>query len=287
MEYVAPTTLNDAVRLAIEAEGSVRYLAGGTDVLVQLRTGIFRPDLMIDLKRIDGMLDVVRTAEGGWRIGAAVPGTTLAKIDGLREDWPGIVESMELIGSTQIQGRASLVGNLCNASPAADSVPALVAAEAEAEIIGSNGVRREPVSTITSAPGKTTLKKGEIISFFHLPKRDSHSADAYLRFIPRTEMDIAVVGCAVNLTVKGEKVAVAKVALGAVAPTVIEVPQAANVIIGKRLDDNVVNAYRTVCQDACKPISDKRGTVDFRISIAGVLAERSLKIAFKRANKRK
>ena len=287
MEYVAPTTLDGAVQLAAEAKGSVRYLAGGTDVLVQLRSGLHQPDLMIDLKRIPGMLDVTRTADGGWKIGAAVPGILLGAIEELRNGWPGVVEAMELIGSTQIQGRASLAGNLCNASPAADSVPAMIAAGATASIAGPGGSREAPVSGIAAGPGKTSLAKGEIVESINLPTRSGAGADAYLRFIPRTEMDIAVVGCAVNLTLDGGLISEASVALGAVAPTVLTVPEAADAICGTRLEDGALEEMAAACRAACRPIDDKRGTVEFRTSIAGVLGQRTARIAFQRAGESK
>ena len=287
MEYVAPATIGDAVQQASQAAGSVRFLSGGTDVLVQLRSGLHKPDLMIDIKKIPGMLDVTRSVEGAWKIGAAVPGIELGAIEELRNDWPGVVESMELIGSTQIQGRASLAGNLCNASPAADSVPALVAAGATAAIAGPDGEREAPVSGIPLSPGSTSLGKGEIITSINLPARRKRGADAYLRFIPRTEMDIAVVGCGVNLTLDGDTVAGAHVALGAVAPTVVSVPDAAEALCGTRLEDENLDRMAAACRTACRPIDDKRGTVEFRIDIAGVLGRRAAGIAYERARKSK
>ncbi len=283
MEYVAPDSIEDAVHQANHSEGSVRFLAGGTDALVQLKSGLFTPGLMIDLKNIPGMLDVVRTETGGWQIGAAVPGAKLGKIADLRKDWPGVVESMELIGSTQIQGRASLGGNLCNASPAADSVPALFAAGATVTVQASDGERVVPVSQIPVAPGKTILAKGEIVTSINLPPRRAGEADAYLRFIPRTEMDIAVVGCAVNLKREGETVTEAAIALGAVAPVVVMVPDAADAIRGSSLAAEALDEMAEACSSACRPISDKRGTVEFRIEIAAVLARRAARIAYQRA----
>ena len=288
MEYVAPTSLDGAIQLARDATGSVRYLAGGTDVLVQLRSGLHQPDLVIDLKRIPGMLDVVRTADGSWKIGAAVPGSTLGSIAELRQTWPGVVEAVELIGSVQIQGRASLVGNLCNGSPAADSVPAMVAAGATALIASANSRNRTlAVSEILKAPGKNNLATGEIVTSINLPRRSDAGADAYLRFIPRTEMDIAVVGCAVNLTLDGKIISEASVALGAVAPTVILVPAAADCICGTTLDDVAMEKLVAACQAACRPIDDKRGTIEFRTDIAGVLAQRTARIAYQRAREHK
>ena len=283
MRYHTPSTFEAASALAAEAAGVTRFLAGGTDVLVQLRAGMVTPDDLIDLKKIDGVKAMTRTKDGGWQIGVAVSGAELGANAALVADWPGVVEGMELVGSTQVQGRATLVGNLCNGSPAADSVPGLVAAGATVTVTGPSGSREVPVGEIPAGPGKTALKKGEVISGVTLPPRGKNGGDAYLRFIPRTEMDIAVVGCAVNLRLDGNKIAEARVVLGAVAPTVIVVPEAAKAIIGTALDDAALDTLAQAASAACKPIDDKRGTVAFRTDVAGVLARRAAKIAYDRA----
>ena len=193
-------------------------------------------------------------------------------------------EATNLIGSTQIQGRCTMAGNLCNASPAADSVPAMVAAGAVARVVGPNGTRVVPVEEIPTAPGRTSLEKGELVDAIILPERGSRGGDAYLRFIPRTEMDIAVVGCGVSLTLDYDGTCTAaRVALGAVAPTVIVVPEAADALIGTKVDHAALDALSAACSAAAKPIDDKRGTVDFRVHVAGVLAKRAAVIAKKRA----
>lgn len=283
MRYHKPTTFEDAAGIAAAASGVTRFLAGGTDVLVQMRAGMVLPDDLIDLKRIPGVQDIDRTEDGGWRIGVAVPGVKLGAEADLVADWPGVVEGLELVGSTQIQGRATLTGNLCNGSPAADSVPGLIAAGAQAEVTGPEGRRTVLVADIPAGPGKTNLKPGEVISALILPPRGQGGGDAYLRFIPRTEMDIAVVGCAVNLTLEGDNVAKARVVLGAVAPTVVEVPEAAEAILGTALDEASLEALMAAARAACRPIDDKRGTVEFRTEVAGVLAKRAAKIAYDRA----
>jgi carbon-monoxide dehydrogenase medium subunit len=194
---------------------------------------------------------------------------------------------LDLIGSQQIQGRASLAGNLCNASPAADSVPALIAARATCVIAGPNGRRTAPVEAIVTGPGRTSLEKGEFIVEFHVPKPKLHQSDAYLRFIPRTEMDIAVVGCAVNVTLDGSGVcADARVVLGAVAPTQVICEESAKALIGHKLDDATNAALDAAAGRACNPITDKRGTIEYRTKVAGVLARRAAKIAFERAGAR-
>ncbi|MCY1127179.1 xanthine dehydrogenase family protein subunit M [Frigidibacter sp. RF13] len=283
MRYHTPTSFQEASRLAAASGGLLRYLAGGTDVLVQMRAGMVQPDELIDLKHIPGVFDISRTADGGWRIGVAVPGRALGAHEALCRDWPGVVEGMNLVGSTQVQGRATLVGNLCNGSPAADSVPGLVAAGATVTVTGPDSSREMPVEAIPTAPGRTALKKGELISAVTLPPRGPRGGDAYLRFIPRTEMDIAVVGAAVNLTLDGDRIATARVALGAVAPTVLLVEEAAKAIIGSTLDDAALDRLAAASSAAAKPISDKRGTVEFRVDVAGVLARRAAQIAYDRA----
>lgn len=283
MRYHTPTTFEDAAKLASAASGLTRFLAGGTDVLVQMRAGMVQPDDLIDLKKIAGVSEIARTQEGGWRIGIAVPGIVLGAHDGLKADWPGVVEGMELIGSTQIQGRATLTGNLCNGSPAADGVPGLVAAGATVEITGPEGTRTAEVEEIPTGPGKTSLKPGELISAILLPPRGENAGDAYLRFIPRTEMDIAVVGAAVSLRLDGDTVSEARVALGAVAPVVKLVPEAGDAIIGSTLDEAALEKLGQAASAACSPIDDKRGTVAFRTDVAAVLAKRAAKIAYGRA----
>ena len=281
--FAAPTTVAEAVQLLANASGVARVLAGGTDLLVQLRSGVLKPDLIVDTKQIPE-LRTITTEGGGYRIGASVSGAEAGEHEGLSKDWPGVVEAVELIGSTQIQGRASFVGNLCNASPAADSVPALIAVGATVVIAGPNGEREVPVEEVPTAPGRTSLAKGEMVIAIKLPPKPARTGDAYLRFIPRTEMDIAVVGAGVCVTLDGNGVCqAAKVTLGAVAPTVLIVPDAAAALVGGKLDDAALGALDAAARAACKPISDKRGTIEYRTKVAGVLARRAAAIAFQRA----
>lgn len=283
MHYLSPTTVDDAVAMLAAQDGECRILAGGTDLLVRMRSGFAEPDAVMDIKRIDDLRRITRE-DGGFRIGAAVSGAEMAEDADLVAAWPGVVEAACLIGSTQIQGRATMAGNLCNASPAADSVPAMVAARATARIAGPDGVRDVPVAEVPAGPGKTTLAPGEFVTSIFLPARPDNAADAYLRFIPRTEMDIAVVGCGVSLTMDANGTCTdACVALGAVAPTVIDVPEAAAALIGTTLDDAAMEALATACSAAANPISDKRGTVEFRTHVSGVLARRAAQIAKTRA----
>lgn len=284
MHYHSPKSFADAATLALEATGVTRFLAGGTDVLVQLRADIITPDTLIDIKNIPGVQDIECEDDGSWKIGVATSGAEMQEHSGLSEDWPGLVEAMDLIGSTQVQGRATLVGNLCNGSPAADSVPAMVAADVEFTISNPQGTRRVSVMDIPAGPGRTHLSQGDVISAVHIPARGKRAGDAYLRFIPRTEMDIAVVGCAVNLRLDEKGVITeARVSLGAVAPTVLLVTDAADALIGSTLDDEALDKLAEIASTACNPISDKRGTVEFRTHVAGVLAKRTAKIAYARA----
>ena len=283
MRYEAPTTINDAVKLLAGKAGVARVLAGGTDLLVQIRTERIAPDLVVDVKRIPAMR-AVTAKNGAFRIGAAVSGAELGENKALKKAWPGVVEAANLIGSTQIQGRATLAGNLCNASPAADSVPALVAAGATIAIAGPTGKRTVAVEKIGIGPGKTSLKKGEIVEAILLPKRPPRSGDAYLRFIPRSEMDIAVVGVGVSLTLDAKGVCTAaRVALGAVAERVLLVPEAAAALVGGTVDETALERLAAAASAACRPIDDKRGTKAFRIKVAGVLARRAAETALQRA----
>ncbi|AUQ62642.1 FAD binding domain-containing protein [Phaeobacter inhibens] len=283
MEYHRPSSFAEAAELAASAKGVTRVLAGGTDVLVQMRADIVTPDTLIDIKSIEGARDIRQEDDGSWTIGAAVAGAEMSEHPALCAAWPGVVEAMDLIGSTQVQGRATLVGNLCNASPAADSVPALVAANATVSITGPKGHRRAAAVDIPSAPGKTTLTPGELITAVHLPAAQPGQGDAYLRFIPRTEMDIAVVGCGVWLRLEGDTIAEARVALGAVAPTVLRVQACADALVGATLDTAALERLATAASDACAPITDKRGTIAFRTQVAGVMARRAAEIAYTRA----
>ncbi len=283
MRYEAPTTTREAVSLMAKAKGKAFVLAGGTDLLVRMKSGVIEPDLIVDIKRIEATQSIKQTASG-FRIGAAVSGAAMARSAALCKAWPGVVEAANLIGSDQIQGRCTIAGNLCNASPAADSVPALIAARAKAVVVGPKGRRTVAVEKIATGPGRTSLAKGEIVEAITLPKRPAKTGDAYLRFIPRSEMDIAVVSAGVCLTLnaKGE-ITKARVVLGAVAATVVLVPQAAAAIIGSRLDDDALAELAAACGKACKPIDDMRGTIEFRTDVAGVLARRAAKIAYQRA----
>ena len=283
VQFSSPKSITEAVQSLASCDGNKKVLAGGTDLLVQLRAGVISPDLIVDIKHIPE-LKAISPESGGFRVGAAVAGAELNEHADFPTVWPGVAEGLDLIGSTQIQGRASLGGNLCNGSPAADSVPAMIAAGAQCRIVGANGEREANVEDIVTGPGQTSLADDEFIVSFFFPARPERSSDAYLRLIPRTEMDIAVVGAGVSLTLDADGTCTAaRVALGAVAPTARLVPAAAKAIIGTQLDDAALAKLAAAASAACDPIDDKRGTIEYRTKVAGVLARRAAGIAARRA----
>ena len=283
MHYARPSSLEEAIGLVAKAKGNALVMAGGSDLLVRMKSGFAEPDLIVDIKAISELGEIRQTADG-FLIGSAVPCAVMGEDAALKQAWPGVVEAANLIGSKQVQGRCTIAGNLCNASPAADSVPALVAAGAKVIIVGPDGTRKIAVEDVPTGPGKTSLTQGEIIEAIMLDERPPRSGDAYLRFTPRTEMDIAVVGVGVNIVLDGEgRVGSARIALGAVAPTVLLVPQAAEAIVGTKLEAAALEALAAACSAVCRPIDDKRGTIEFRKKVAGVLARRAAGIAFQRA----
>jgi len=283
IRYVAPRTLDEAIGAFAAAGSAARIMAGGTDLLVQMRSGMVRPGLIVDIKGIDEMMIIEETRDGGFRVGAAVSGMALAEHAKFGKVWPGVLEAVNLIGSKQVQGRASAGGNLCNGSPAGDSIPAMIAAGAVVTLQGPNGRRELPVEQVPAGPGRTILKPGEILVSFTLPARPPGSSDAYLRMIPRTEMDIAVVGLGASLTIKDGVCTAARIGLGAVAPTALLVDAAGKALVGSKLDDKALETAAEACRAACRPIDDKRGTIAYRVKTAGVLLKRTVAIAAKRA----
>ena len=282
LRYEAPESLDGAVTL-LSGGGGGKILAGGTDVLVQLHTEMIEPDVIVDIKNIPE-LKRLSEDEGAWTVGAAVSGMNIIDNDAFQTAWPGVCEGVALIGSIQVKGRASIGGNLCNASPAADSVPAIIAAGAIANIVGPGGSREEPVENIVTGPGQTSLADGELIVSFSFPAKQANSGDCYLRLTPRTEMDIAIVGAGVNLTLDDDGTCTAaRVSIGAVAPTPLLVEDAANALIGTKVNDAALDAMVEAVRAACNPISDKRGTREYRIKTAGVIARRAALKALERA----
>ena len=249
----------------------------------QIRSGRPEPESLVDLKKIERLVSVADTGDK-WVIGAAAPASHLTANADLVAEFPGLVEGAGLIGSDQVQSRSSLGGNLCNASPAADSVPGLVVNGARAVIAGSGGTRTVPVEEVPQGPGKTSLAPGEFVVEIEVDHRPANTGDAYLRLIPRTEMDIAVVGAGARVTLDDAgNCTSATIALGAVAPTVVRVPDAEDALTGSAIDDAALDAVAAAASAACNPIDDKRGTIAYRQHVAGVLARRAVTIAAERA----
>ena len=281
-QFISAKTIDEAVEAHNQANGSARFLAGGTDLLVQIRSGIKKPNIVIDLKKIVELNTIKEITNNEFVIGASVSGANLNRNKKFALLWPGVLEAFRLIGSEQIQGRASLGGNLCNGSPAGDSVPALIAAGCVAVIAGPDGKKELPIEEFHVGPGRTILNNGEMLVSLKFPKRANNSADAYLRMTPRTEMDIAVVGCGVNITLENDICTKARVSLGAVAPTPLLIKEASEIMIGTNLNDEVLEKVSKLCMGSCNPIDDKRGTVEYRTKVAGVLFKRTTLIAIDR-----
>lgn len=282
MDYVAPTTVEEAVGVLGSTPDS-RVFAGATDLIPQIRAGRPEPGLLVDLKRIDRLTAVTEGATS-WTIGAATPTSRLTENPDFSGQFPGLSEAAGLIGSDQIQNRSSLGGNLCNASPAADSVPAMLVNGARAVVATADGTRTVGVDEITTGPGQTSLAAGEFIVEFEVDKPPANTGDAYLRMIPRTEMDIAVVGAGARITLDADgNCAEARIALGAVAPTARRVPDAEAALTGKPITDDVLAQVAEAASAACDPIDDKRGTIAYRKQVAGVLAKRAVRLAADRA----
>ena len=301
INYEVPTTVAQAVTMLKRHGEKARPLVGGTDLLIQLRAGvpsghseefrtsapIRRPEFIVDLKHIKELRQIKFDAKKGVRLGAAVPCIEIYESEVMRKHYPGLTEAAHLIGSLQIQNRASVGGNLCNGSPAADTTPALIALGAKARIAGGKQIREVPVEEFVVSPGRTILKPGEIVVEFAIPAPKPHSADAYLRFIPRNEMDIAVVGVGTSLTLAGDVVKAARIALGAVGPTPIVAIKAGESLIGKTLDNAAIEAAAQLAIEAATPIDDMRGTAEFRKHVTGVLTRRTIQIAADRARNKK
>lgn len=285
LQFSAPETLIEATEL-LKQETDASVLAGGTDLMVQMQSGMRNTTHVVDVKRIPELTTVVHNSDGSWCIGAAVCSAELNENRELKSDWPGVLEAADLIGSMQIQSRATMAGNLCNASPAADSVPALVAASATVTLASTEGRRTVPVESIPTGPGRNSLMPGELIVSINLPPKMPASGEAYLRFIPRSEMDIAVVGVGVFVALDDSGIVKStRIALGAVAPTVLVFNEADGLLVGTRADDSALEAAASGLQSACRPIDDKRGTAEYRVDVAGVLFKRAAKIALERASR--
>lgn len=260
-------------------------LAGGTDLIVQIREHIRDVDVVVDGKRISDLMELSYSPEGGLTLGAAVPCAVVYSHPDVVRNYPGLVDAATIIGGTAIQGRASIGGNLCNSGPAADSIPALMAHSAVARIVGPSGLRTVPVEEFCTAPGVNVLQEGELLVSLHLPAPPAHSGGRYLRFIPRNEMDIAEVGAGafVVLDESGERFVSARVALGAVAPRPLFVPEIGAALAGQPVGEESLAAAAAAARNAAVPINDQRGTIEHRKHLAGVLTRRALQGAIDRA----
>lgn len=285
INYEAPTTLKDAVALLTRHGEKARPLCGGTDLIIQLRAGVRRPDHIVDVKKIPELNRISFELSRGLHLGAAVPAIAVYEDADVQRYYPGLAEAAHLIGSNQIQSRASVGGNLCNGSPAADTTPALIALGAKCRVAGARGERTVAVETFCTAPGRTVLEPGEMLIHFQIPTPARHSSDAYLRFIPRNEMDIAVVGvgASVTLDLDEDRCVAARIGLAAVGPTPIFATRASEALVGKRLDDATIERAAKLATEQSSPIDDMRGTAEFRRHLVGVLTRRTLARAIERA----
>ncbi len=285
IEFTTPKTIDEAVQAMASAGDRARALAGGTDLLVQLRGGRRSADLVVDVKDIPELNEISYNSQSGLTIGAATPCYRIYADGDVAANYPGLVDSATLIGSIQIQGRASLGGNLCNSAPSADAIPPMIALGAVANVVGPNGARQVPVEDFCTGPGRNVLESGEILVSINVPAPAPNSGANYLRFIPRNEMDIAVagVGSAVVLDGSGQNFVSARIALASVAPTPVFAKAAGDSLAGKPVSDEAVEEAARLAMEAAVPITDMRGTIRQRIHLVGVLTRRTLNTAIRRA----
>jgi len=284
-EYFAPTTLEDAVRLMGEDGVRAKALAGGTDVLIQLRGRRFEIDRLVNVKDVPELNQLSVSAENGLTVGAAVPCYRVYEDPDIQRLYPGLVDAASLIGGIQIQGRASLGGNLANAAPSGDSIPVMIALEGTAEIVGPKGRRTVAAEDFCTGPGRNVLEPGEVLVSINFPAPKTNQGASFLRFIPRNEMDIAVAnsGVSVVLDDSKQKIVSARIALGSVAPVVVVAKEAMDFLAGKEANDDTFKQGGEAAKSAATPISDMRGTVKQRLHLVGVMTQRALKIATSRA----
>jgi len=287
IDYHRPTSVDDAVGLLGEYKGRARILAGGTDLLVQMRGGRYQLDAIIDGKHIDALNEISFDSKKGLTLGAGVPCYKLYGNEAVAAAYPGLMDSATLIGGTQIQGRATFGGNLINAAPSADAIPALIAHGAIANVSGPKGKREIPVEEICTGPGQTQLAADEILVSIHVPSPAKGFGARYIRFIPRNEMDIAVAGVGVSVHLNNGTVQEARVALASVAPTPLFVEAAGAVLAGKEPTNENIQTAANAARDAATPITDMRGTIEYRKHLCEVLTRRALHTAVERAREAK
>jgi CO/xanthine dehydrogenase FAD-binding subunit len=283
--YQAPTTIAEAVALLAEKNGRARPLAGGTDLLVQMRLKLHDLDLVVDVKKIPELNQISFDSNDGLTVGAAVSCARLHETPEVVANYPGLVDAASIIGGMAIQGRATLGGNLCNAAPSGDSISAMIVLGATCTVAGPQGTRTVPVEDFCTGPGKTVLEPGEILVSIHLPLPQPNSGARYLRFTPRQEMDIAIAGAGASVVLNDDlaEIAEARIALAAVAPTPLLVEAAAASLLGKTPSEEVFVEAAKLAQEAAKPITDVRGTAAQRRHLVGVLVKRALRGAVARA----
>lgn len=283
-EYINAKTVSEAVALLDEKGDKARILAGGTDLIVQAREGKRTLDWMIDIKSIPEVNELTYDSNTGLTLGAAVPCYQIYAEDAVCAAYPGLIDATVIIGGTAIQGRAGVGGNLCNASPAADGIPPLIVLNATCVVAGPNGERKIPVEDFCTAPGQTVLEKGEMLVSIKIPAPQQNSSSYYLRFIPRNEMDIAVVGAgaAVVLDDKKQRIISARIALAAVAPTPLFAEEASELLTDREISDTAIDEAAQAAQAIARPISDMRGTAEQRTHLVGVLTRRALNGAIQR-----
>ena len=283
IDYEAPTSVREAVDLLNEAGDRARPLAGGTDLLVQMRGRAYDLDLVVDVKSVPELNELTYDPDNGLTIGAAVPCYRIYGNSTVQSVYPGIVDAAQIIGGTQIQGRASLGGNLCNAAPSADSVPAMIAYNGVARIAGPNGNREVALEDFCTHVRQTVLEQGEVLVAVHFPTPAANSGANYIRFIPRNEMDIAVAGAGVSVELDNGNIKSARVTLASVAPTPLFVSEAGEAVAGKPATEETVRIASGLARDAAVPITDMRGTIEYRKHLCEVLTRRAMLTAIERA----
>ncbi|MFT5134471.1 MAG: CO/xanthine dehydrogenase FAD-binding subunit [Gammaproteobacteria bacterium] len=283
-EYCAPANLQEAIGLMATHKGSASLMAGGTDLIVFMRARRKRPDMVVDAKKIPELSEL-KMEKNGLTIGASVSCRAIYENEQVAGAYPALVDSATLIGGIQIQGRASIGGNLCNAAPSADTIPTLIALGAVANVVNDKGERQIPVEDFCVGPGKTVLEENDILVNIFIPAPIAHSGARFLRFIPRNEMDIAVANSAafVELDAAGENFLSARIAIGSVAPTPLFVAEAGDALAGKSINDESILAAAVIARDAARPISDMRGTMEHRLQLVETLTKRVIRDAVKRA----
>jgi CO/xanthine dehydrogenase FAD-binding subunit len=284
-DYAAPRTLVEAMGLLASSRGTTRVLAGGTDLIVQLREHLREAALVVDVKGIPELTECLDSENEGLRLGAAVPCSQIYENERLAKKYPALTDAARIIGGWQIQNRASIGGNLCNSSPAGDSIAPLIALGARCIVAGPSGNREVAAEDFCTGPGQNVLRKGELLSTLVFPPPVPSSGSAYERFIPRNEMDIAVAGAAswVELDRSGANIVKARIAVSAVAPTVKFAAEASAWLAGKPASQETFVRAGELARKVASPITDMRGTTEYRIHLVGVLTQRTLATATERA----